>query len=612
MRNKNNLSIDKYIWKTKGITLIALIITIIIMLILAGVVLSISLGKNGLFKTAQYAVQENSEATAKEKLELALADLTSNKYTNENYDENEYIDNYLINQGMSIIGDVVIVDNWKFTIDRSVPKIGESLGQSYVKITNTIKEYLGYNENNKYEVIILLVMESETPIESATFENLDGTTFEIKPEVEKMKIAKDMKIELDREYKVTIKLTDGKTEKRTVYVPQEQIKNRSLFGVISHITNNGYYEVKINEDSEDEEVKQAKCNLHVIYYKGDLVLDGITEVKGATLANNIYEFGNKDTDVATENENAKNTVVLKVDGNLTINEGVTLTACKSDDGYGGPKGMVISCSGTITNKGTISMTKRGAKAEGENVYLWQNIDRKYEYVPANGALGGSAQVRTAYGPIDGIDGKNGINRETGGGGSGGAHAGDGTPISHSGAGSTGTSYSGGIGGGGCNSNSYSINVYAGNGSENGGIGGSGRGYRQKSSWYWRVAGGGAGNPGGNGGQNDIGNDESRKGENGTGGLLVIYTNDFYNIGTIESNGAMGAESNDTGSYQKDAGGGSSGGGSINIFYKQNIDLKGKIIADGGDKCTYGSNGGTGSITVGSIATGSFVCEYKNY
>ena len=39
--------------KTRGITLIALIITIILMLILAGVVLSLSIGENGLFKTAK-------------------------------------------------------------------------------------------------------------------------------------------------------------------------------------------------------------------------------------------------------------------------------------------------------------------------------------------------------------------------------------------------------------------------------------------------------------------------------------------------------------------------------------------------------------------------------
>ena len=41
--------------RNRGITLIALIITIIIMLILVGVVLTLSIGENGLFNTAKYA-----------------------------------------------------------------------------------------------------------------------------------------------------------------------------------------------------------------------------------------------------------------------------------------------------------------------------------------------------------------------------------------------------------------------------------------------------------------------------------------------------------------------------------------------------------------------------
>ena len=52
--------------KENGITLVALIITIILMLILAGVVLSLTIGENGVFKMAKYSVQKNSEEEAKE------------------------------------------------------------------------------------------------------------------------------------------------------------------------------------------------------------------------------------------------------------------------------------------------------------------------------------------------------------------------------------------------------------------------------------------------------------------------------------------------------------------------------------------------------------------
>ena len=192
-------------------------------------------------------------------------------------------------------------------------------------------------------------------------------------------------------------------------------------------------------------VEQEAFSADLVKYDGDLILDGETDVEGAALNNKIYEFGNKETDVATEKEDAKNMVVLKVNGDLTIEEGVTLTACKSDNGYGGPKGLLIYCTGTITNNGTVDMTARGAKAEGQNVYLWQNEDESYEYVPAVGANGGARKDSGI-----GNNGNDGVDRQTGGGASGGGrtyyHLGTG------GAGASGTSYSGGAGGGRSNWN----------------------------------------------------------------------------------------------------------------------------------------------------------------
>lgn len=108
-----------------AITLIALIITIIIMLILAGVVISLTIGENGLFKTAKYAVAKNSETEAREKLELLLLDLQADKIADINYNENEYINTRIQQNEMKVNGNIVDVNGWKFTIDRSVPRILE-------------------------------------------------------------------------------------------------------------------------------------------------------------------------------------------------------------------------------------------------------------------------------------------------------------------------------------------------------------------------------------------------------------------------------------------------------------------------------------------------------
>ncbi len=82
-------------------------------------------------------------------------------------------------------------------------------------------------------------------------------------------------------------------------------------------------------------------------------------------------------------------LVVKYHKNLRIDEGVTLTASRAVDENGDDleltykKGMYICVMGDIINRGNISMTARGTyNQEGENVYLWKNLDNSYEYVPA--------------------------------------------------------------------------------------------------------------------------------------------------------------------------------------------------------------------------------------
>ena len=298
-------------------------------------------------------------------------------------------------------------------------------------------------------------------------------------------------------------------------------------------------------------------------------------------------------DVATASEYAKNMIVLKVNGDLTVEEGATLTAYASKNGYGGPKGMTIYCTGTLTNNGTINMTARGAKAEGEDVYLWKNTDNSYEYVPAVGATGGDKVQNNK----NGKSGVNGINRQTGGGGSGGASYYD---WSISGLGGIGTSYSGGTGGGASQGN-----VSGQNGLENGSTGGYG--FTEGGRGTADDAGAGAGNPAG------TSKDEFRRecnfpSSNGTGGLLIIYANKVKNNCNILSQGIPGGNSSWVG-------GGSSGGGSINIFYKDKYENLGILNSNGGNPNGgrwKGGPGGTGSISIGQLIDGTYTGTYTNY
>ena len=69
----------KKLEKKNGITLISLVITIVILLILAGISISALAGKNGLFTKVKQANKAHVEAEMKEQLTLALHDLQLEK-----------------------------------------------------------------------------------------------------------------------------------------------------------------------------------------------------------------------------------------------------------------------------------------------------------------------------------------------------------------------------------------------------------------------------------------------------------------------------------------------------------------------------------------------------
>ena len=64
----------------KGITLIALVITIIVLLILAGVSIAMLTGENGILTKASGAKTTSTKAEIEESIKLAVAEILANKY----------------------------------------------------------------------------------------------------------------------------------------------------------------------------------------------------------------------------------------------------------------------------------------------------------------------------------------------------------------------------------------------------------------------------------------------------------------------------------------------------------------------------------------------------
>lgn len=115
--------------RNKGITLIALVITIIILLILAGISIQ-AIINNNLIQNATTATKIYNKEQAKEKLIQTLNSLAISKYRDKNYNDKEYIDNQIKKDGMSINSDdIVTVNKYKFKIDREKLEIIEEAGK---------------------------------------------------------------------------------------------------------------------------------------------------------------------------------------------------------------------------------------------------------------------------------------------------------------------------------------------------------------------------------------------------------------------------------------------------------------------------------------------------
>ena len=114
--------------KNKGITLIALVITIIVLLILAGVSISMLTGENGILTQAQNAKEETEIASEKEAIQLTMINKESTN--NSKYDiGEELIDRTLANG-----------NNWKIVSVNETKKI-YGTGWKYIDKGTNLENY---------------------------------------------------------------------------------------------------------------------------------------------------------------------------------------------------------------------------------------------------------------------------------------------------------------------------------------------------------------------------------------------------------------------------------------------------------------------------------------
>ena len=100
----------------KGITLIALVITIIVLLILAGVSIAMLTGENGILTNATESQQKTDFENAKEQIDIALSAIKTEALA-QMVDNNSYVpkDNAAALTSSSVIGNTITSDS-KYTI----------------------------------------------------------------------------------------------------------------------------------------------------------------------------------------------------------------------------------------------------------------------------------------------------------------------------------------------------------------------------------------------------------------------------------------------------------------------------------------------------------------
>ena len=233
----------------------------------------------------------------------------------------------------------------------------------------------------------------------------------------------------------------------------------------------------------------------------------------------VSSYSNSDFFTSTQDSRVG---CVHITGNLTIDAGQTFTPSVRKPG------MYIYVGGNLVLNGTISMKARGANHSSSgsnltsvNIRIIDGTHATYSNptIPATGGVGGP---RTSQGSGPGNAQASSpttamVNFGTGGGQSGIAFAE--ASYATAGKGGDGTCFTGGSGGGGVRG--------AGNPAQYGGVGTGGdaeerggKGGNSAANFY--SSNGAAGNPHGNPGQGSWGPSRATGGNNGTGGVIVIF------------------------------------------------------------------------------------------
>lgn len=212
-----------------GITLIALVVTIIVLIILAGVSINLVLGKNGIITKSKEAKLTYEEERVKEKIELMLGDYAADRHI-QDIKLKEYLENQQVIGKIESVEEkeatrqyTIIMEDYEATIDETTLKVVsiEKLGQK-LEIAN-IETWLTNTTTGTEEKVGKHSVKEGTPLKITFDASIEGGTV---TQVNKGKIVNG-KIQYTtdgNEKSVTFTITgtvDGKNRNKTITITLE-------------------------------------------------------------------------------------------------------------------------------------------------------------------------------------------------------------------------------------------------------------------------------------------------------------------------------------------------------------------------------------------------------
>ena len=203
--------------KQNGITLIALVITILVLIILAGVVIAFTMGKNGIFIASKNAKKKYQTSEVQEQLEMAianeqlgnldkftLADLKDLKIDNAQVTLGVLYRNAVVKKGSETYN-FLIDENLKVTYQENT-NFGET-GTSVPNESELIQDFdITIEENGTYiKAQVNNIQEKEAASVRGYIYMLDNNIINIQSENTYLYTNLDM----NHEYKITVKLIDS-------------------------------------------------------------------------------------------------------------------------------------------------------------------------------------------------------------------------------------------------------------------------------------------------------------------------------------------------------------------------------------------------------------------